>query len=113
MQTKSSNTCQKLTLLVLLSLMLSVTILQGKVANCRPLPQCCRRFVFSPACRGVAAKRNLPVSVIEDNVIRDPRFFAADLDYASDNDFKNALVENIGSMTRLKMEAEEHGEYAS
>ncbi|XP_066137789.1 uncharacterized protein [Euwallacea fornicatus] len=73
---------------ILVLFMALATHIETRAVACRPLPQCCRRYVFSAGCRGVAAKRNsnlaLPESVIDD-LFRDPRTPTPDSEVMNSN----------------------------
>ncbi|XP_019770585.2 uncharacterized protein LOC109544715 [Dendroctonus ponderosae] len=71
---------------LLLMCLVAASTVESKVIDCSPLPECCRTFVFSPGCRGVAAKRNGPASIQRNSHYqREPRLVSVDPDYGNDN----------------------------
>ncbi|CAG9766465.1 unnamed protein product [Ceutorhynchus assimilis] len=101
--------------IILLLVIFFATLVPGKVINCRPLPQCCRRYIFSPACRGVAAKRSeMALKGINQALMRDPRmeFPALDPDYDENGDF-GALIDDevdFQALNRIKSSTNVHVE---
>ncbi|XP_066248840.1 uncharacterized protein [Euwallacea similis] len=72
----------------LVLVMALTTHIETRTMACRPLPQCCRRYVFSAGCRGVAAKRNNNVALPDpgiDDLFRDPRTPTPDSEVMNSN----------------------------